>query len=429
MLRTYEIKLNLSKCLFGAKSGCFLGYIITERDIEANPSKVKALQDMPPPQNLKEAQRLTSRITTLSRFISKSFDRSLPFFKMLRRATKFQWDAECDRALEELKEYLNSLSVLAKPIVGEPLWIYLSSNEHIVGSAFVRQNGQDQQPCPGTSPSQPRGIEKANQMDDRAERVRHSVSLVIKAQALANFVIEVQSDEPVTIWRIYVDDSSTRQGSGIDILLISPRENWMQLSIRLDYRAINNEAEYETLIASLQAARHMGAIKVLIHSNSQLAAQQLSRTFEISNAQLRLYAEAFEKLKVNFQEPIEQVSLVVHINWIEGITFPNDWRTALTEFLRSGVTPADPKEARLLKKRARQFTLIGDQLYKRAFSRLLLKCVRSEGIEYILKEVHQGFCGGHLGGRALARKILLAEYFWLTLQEDAAQTMTTCLSC
>ena len=69
-----------------------------------------------------------------------------------------------------------------------------------------------------------------------------------------------------------MDGSSTRQGSGIGVLLISPHEERMHLSVRLDYRATNNEAKYEALIADLQAARHVGAGKVLIHSDSQLAA-------------------------------------------------------------------------------------------------------------------------------------------------------------
>ncbi|XP_042432756.1 uncharacterized protein LOC122019347 [Zingiber officinale] len=211
MLRTYGIMLNPNKCLFGAKSGWFLGYIVTERGIEANPSKVKVLQDMPTPRNIKEAQCLTSWITALSQFISKSSDRSLPFFKILRRATKFQWDSECDRTFEELKVYPNSFPVLAK--------------------------------------------------------------------------------------------------------------------------------------------------------------------------------------------------------------------------LTVGATPSDREEARLLRRRASRFTLIGDQLYKKAFSRALLKCVISEDIDYILREVHQGSYGGHPSGRSLARKILLAGYFWPTLQEGAAQTMATCLSC
>ncbi|XP_042460737.1 uncharacterized protein LOC122044292 [Zingiber officinale] len=111
---------------------------------------------------------------------------------------------------------------------------------------------------------------------------------------------------------------------------------------------------------------------------------------------------------------------------MEGLTFPNDWRTAITEFLKSGATPPDRLEAHLLRRRAGRFVLIGDQFYKKAFFRPLLKCVGPEDVDYILQEVHQGSCGGHLGGRSLARKILLAGYFWPTLQED---TVATCLSC
>ena len=108
------------------------------------------------------------------------------------------------------------------------------------------------------------------------------------------------------MWRIYVDGSSTRLGSGIGILLLSPQGELMHLSVWLDYRVTNNEAEYEALIAGLQAARHVGASRVVIHSDSQLAAQQLMGAFEINNARLRLYAEAFEKLKTGFTEVVVQ---------------------------------------------------------------------------------------------------------------------------
>ena len=83
---------------------------------------------------------------------------------------------------------------------------------------------------------------------------------------------EVQRPEPEAMWRIYVDGSSTRLGSGIGILLLSPQEEKMHLSVRLDYKATNNEAEYEALIAGLQAARHVGAGRVTLYSDSQLAA-------------------------------------------------------------------------------------------------------------------------------------------------------------
>ncbi|XP_042385760.1 uncharacterized protein LOC121977237 [Zingiber officinale] len=508
-LRNYGIKLNPIKCLFATKGGRFLSYIVTERGIEANPGKVKALQDMPPPRNLKEVQRLTGRITTLSRFISKSSYRSLSFFKILRRATKFQWDDGCDQAFEELKQYLSSLPILAKPIVGESLWIYLSSTEYAIGSALVRQEGGIQQPVYFLShilkdvESRYTGLEKlAYALVLAARRLRpyflaHSIIVMtnsalgrvllnpdasdwlikwttklsefdiqyqprsaIKAQALADFVTEVQNPEPEASWKVYVDKSSARQRSGIGILLISPREDLMQLSIRLDYRATNNEAEYEALIAGLQAARHVGATKVLLHSDSQLVAQQQNGTFEINSAQLRLYAKAFEKLKANFREvvihkiprlenqttdelaklasamtpivascPIEQISLVAHVDRSGGIPLPDDWRAPIIEFLQAGGQPGNHEADRTLRKRAARFTLVGEQLYKKGFSRPLLKCVSAKDAEHILQEVHQGSCGGHPGGRSLARKVILAGYFWPTLQEDANRVVVICLSC
>ncbi|XP_074559159.1 uncharacterized protein LOC141815103 [Curcuma longa] len=88
-LRQYGLKLNPSKCLFGVRVGKFLGYIVTEEGIEANPEKVQALAQMSPPRNLREAQKLMGRINALSRFISRSAERSLPFFKVLKKAQKF----------------------------------------------------------------------------------------------------------------------------------------------------------------------------------------------------------------------------------------------------------------------------------------------------------------------------------------------------
>ncbi|XP_042446582.1 uncharacterized protein LOC122031549 [Zingiber officinale] len=254
--------------------------------------------------------------------------------------------------------------------------------------------------------------------------IQYQPRTTIKAQSLADFVTEMQNPESEAIWRIYVDGSSTRQGSGVDILLISPQGERMQLSVRLDYKATNNEAEYEALIAGLQAARHVGAIKanfweVVIHKILQLENQAADELAKLASS----------LSSIIIPQPIEQVSLVAHVDRMEGLSFPSDWRMTLVEFLRSGATPSDEEEARILRRRVGWFTLIGDQLYKKAFSRPLLKCVRSEDVDYILREVHQGSCGGHPGGRSLARKILLAGYLCPTLQEDVARTVATCLSC
>jgi hypothetical protein len=86
MIRRYEMKLNLTKCAFGVSSGKFLGYLVSQRGIEANPEKVRAVLEMQPPRTTEQLQQLTGRIAALNRFISRSIDKCLPFFKILKKA-------------------------------------------------------------------------------------------------------------------------------------------------------------------------------------------------------------------------------------------------------------------------------------------------------------------------------------------------------
>ena len=89
ILREYNMKLNPAKCAFGVSAGKLLGFIVNNRGIEANPDKIKAVPDMPPPSSIKEVQRLTGRIAALSRFVSRASDKCQPFFQVLKKA--FQW--------------------------------------------------------------------------------------------------------------------------------------------------------------------------------------------------------------------------------------------------------------------------------------------------------------------------------------------------
>ena len=85
-LRQYQMKLNPSKCAFGVASEKFLGFMVSQRGIKANPEKVQAILDMASPKTVKEVQKLTGRIAALNRFVSKETDRCLPFFKTLKQA-------------------------------------------------------------------------------------------------------------------------------------------------------------------------------------------------------------------------------------------------------------------------------------------------------------------------------------------------------
>ncbi|XP_042437266.1 uncharacterized protein LOC122023266 [Zingiber officinale] len=232
-------------------------------------------------------------------------------------------------------------------------------------------------------------------------------------------------------WKIYVDGSATHKGSGVGILLISPQGDILQLAVQLNFRATNNEAEYEALLAGLQAAWHIGAARVIIYSDSQLVTQQVVGNFEVTCNKLQIYREAYEKMKDEFVEvtvtkipraenekedelakmgsslttwvldrSMAQTFLIAQIDLQNNREATIDWRAPLISYLLQGTLSADPEESRLVRKQAHAYVMIGDQLYK-----------------------------SHVGGRTLARRVLLAGYFWPTLQRDAQKLVNTCLSC
>ena len=80
ILKRYKLRLNASKCSFGVRSRKFLGYMVTHRGIEVNHDQIKAINNLQPPRNPNEVQRLTGMIATINRFISQSADRCRPLF-------------------------------------------------------------------------------------------------------------------------------------------------------------------------------------------------------------------------------------------------------------------------------------------------------------------------------------------------------------
>ena len=95
ILRKHKLRLNASKCSFGVGFGKFLGYMVTHHRIEFNPDQIKAINNLQPPRNPKEVQRLTGMTAALNRFISRSADRCRPFFQLLNKWKGFEWTKEC----------------------------------------------------------------------------------------------------------------------------------------------------------------------------------------------------------------------------------------------------------------------------------------------------------------------------------------------
>ncbi|KAM1342966.1 hypothetical protein ACFX2F_007216 [Malus domestica] len=142
ILKRYRMRLNPNKCAFGVGFNKFLGFMISQRGIEANPEKIKAILDMKEPVTSKDIQSLTGKVAALTRFISKATDRCAPFFKALKGSKKYiTWTDECVEAFKKLKDYMSKAPMLSKPEVGDTLIIYL-----LVSSVLIQKDGNVERP-------------------------------------------------------------------------------------------------------------------------------------------------------------------------------------------------------------------------------------------------------------------------------------------
>ena len=121
ILRKYQMKLNPLKCAFGVGSRTFLGFMVNQQGIEANPEKINALLEMSSLNKPKEVMSLVGRVITLSRFVSRAIDRCAHFFNVLKGSKRFKWIEKCEQAFQALKEHLGRPPLLLKPMDGEKL--------------------------------------------------------------------------------------------------------------------------------------------------------------------------------------------------------------------------------------------------------------------------------------------------------------------
>ena len=151
-LRKINLKLNPEKCVFGVPSGKLLGFFVSQRGIEANPDKIKAIEQIEAPKRIRDVRRLTGCVAAMSRFISKSAERALPFFKILKKAGPIEWTPEIEAALQDLKKYLSSTPILVAPKPQEPLLLYLAATNQVVSAALVAQREVDEEAVAATEP-------------------------------------------------------------------------------------------------------------------------------------------------------------------------------------------------------------------------------------------------------------------------------------
>ena len=133
------MKLNPLKCAFGVSAGRLLGFMVTQRGIEANPAQLKTILQSSAPNSKKGIQQLTSRLASLGLFISRFTDRLKPFFTTLRIANRAEWNEECYRAFLAIKKYLTEPPILVSPKARDTLYLYLTASDIAASAALFKE--------------------------------------------------------------------------------------------------------------------------------------------------------------------------------------------------------------------------------------------------------------------------------------------------
>src|SRR6266540_2404694 len=149
-----RMMLNPEKCVFGVPAGKLLGFLVSNWGIEANPDKIRAIEQMRPPTKLKDVQRLAGCMAALGCFISRLGERGLPLFKLLKRVDRSDWNQEAEQALQGLREYLSSPPVLTAPLPGEPLLLYVAATPVVVSAVIITE--RDREDSNAAEPDLPR---------------------------------------------------------------------------------------------------------------------------------------------------------------------------------------------------------------------------------------------------------------------------------
>ncbi|XP_024178498.1 uncharacterized protein LOC112184467 [Rosa chinensis] len=424
------MRLNPQKCIFGVEVGRFLGYIISHRGIEANPENVQAILDMVSPTYRNEVQSLIGKVAALSRFISKLTDKCTPFFKLLKtqHIKVIAWTAEHEAAFLGLKSYLSEVPLLYKPVPGEMLYVYLAAS-----STAVLQK-------PETSGRLIKWAIELGEFD-----IKYQPRTAIKGQAGADFISEsipshgpnkelpeplAADPPPPSTWRLYVDGASNKKTSGAGILLISPDDQVYEYALKFAFKASNNAAEYEALIAGLQIALELGIQHLSIFSDSQLVVNQVSGNFEAKEPHMSSYqalaqalvqrftsyiftqipraendkADALAKLASTSPNPTYGATKVKilagpstskTVSEIFSVDHKASWMDPILKYMIDGLAPDDKVEARRLQLRSSRYTIMNGKLYRRGNCFPNLKCVTPEEGHKIMKDIHAGVCGNH----------------------------------
>ncbi|XP_016172869.1 uncharacterized protein LOC107615299 [Arachis ipaensis] len=395
------------------------------------------------PRCVKDVQRLAGRLTALSRFLGASAAKALPIFNLMKKGIAFEWTPACEEAFKHFKEIISAPPVLGKPKNGEALYLYLAITDEALAAVLVREEGKIQQPIYFVSKALQgaelrynkleklayalltssrrlrqyfQGHQVIARMDQAICQVLQKPDLAyrmmtwaiklsqydlqyeprneIKAQAMADFLVEVtggSTETPSIRWKLHVDGASNQTFGGAGIILENPTGVVYEQSVKFEF-PINGT--YQARGSLLQ--KYLEKVKELSKQFEEVTVQHVPK-------ERNTRADLLSKLastkpgtgnRSRIQGLVKELKVTLHLTQAD-----SSWMDLITDFLESGKLPSNEKLAKMIRREAAKYAIIQGQLFKKGLSQPLLRCLHPDRTDYVLREVHEGCCGHHIGGK------------------------------
>ncbi|GJW63661.1 putative nucleotidyltransferase, ribonuclease H [Tanacetum coccineum] len=302
----------------------------------------------------------------------------------------------------------------------------------------------------------------------------------IKGQVLADFLSDAPDGEAeeeyfrmpevppevddTEVWTLFTDGAASLKGSGAGLVLIGPSGLEYTYALRLTFVSTNNEAEYEALLAGLRIARKMKVSSIEVKVDSKLVANQINGAYEATKESMIKYLAKAKEFISEFKTfsieniPREDNQKADILSKLATVPFSHltkeilvevlnerstdakevqtimeeegeNWMTPIINYLEEGIVPSDKNEARSLRSKISQYVLESGVLFKKGYLVPMLRCVGPLQANYVIREIHMGSCGMHIGPRAVVRKAMRQGYYWPTMHADAKKEVDKCDSC
>jgi ribonuclease HI len=294
----------------------------------------------------------------------------------------------------------------------------------------------------------------------------------IQSQALADFIADwtpgAQDEETIKYaeaWTIFCDGSWGTLGAGTTAVLVAPSKVKTCYAIKLDFSCTNNIAEYEALLLGIRKLKSMVIRRAILKIDSQVISGHVDKSCKARDLKLEKYLDAVRRLEASFEGfsvkniprgENENADLLAK-SAAQGLPLPSevffetikapsvelmeravltispvhseDWRTEIVSFLQGNCFSDDEAYNKRMEARTRSYVIIEGELYKRGVCSPLLKCLsRTEGQE-LMKEIHAGLCGAHIGSRPLLGKVFKQGFYWPKAASNEAELVQKCENC